>query len=394
MVNFNFSANRKIIFGTDETFSLPGRLPALAGPEEGSLLLISGRTITESERWKKLYSGLTDAGYTLIHETVSGEPSPELIDGLCKRYRSNRPALVVAVGGGSVLDAGKAVSAMLCEKEDVTTFLEGVGKKTPPGRKLPFAALPTTAGTGSECTKNAVISSPGPQGFKKSLRHDNYIPDLALIDPLWLADLPRETAASCGMDAFSQLLESYLSTGSSPITDALSLKGLEGFIKSFTPYLEGKASYDDLSNIALGATLSGLTLGNSGLGTVHGLAGPLGGIISIPHGTACGLLLPPVMKETFRKLMKEDPGNPALNKADYLGSLLAGGVPSSQSERALEQLTKQLDRWAELAKLPGLKELGADENVLARAVSTGSNKNNPYLFSEDECLEILKSIWL
>jgi alcohol dehydrogenase class IV len=282
---------------------------------------------------------------------------------------------------------------MLCESEGVINFLEGVGTKSPGGKKLPFAALPTTAGTGSECTKNAVLSSPGPGGFKKSLRHDNYIPDLALIDPLWLADLPRDTAASCGMDAFSQLLESYLSTAASPFSDALALKGLEGFLTSFTPLLKGCATEEDLSAIALGASLSGLTLANAGLGTVHGLAGTLGGLMTIAHGTACGLLMPPVMKETFRRLSEEDPADPALKKAGNLGRLLASKGSDRSGREGLDLLIKQLDTWAELARLPGLKELGVDESLLAEAASAGGNKNNPYHFTEAECLQILKSIY-
>lgn len=392
MVNFSFQANKKFVFGQGETGKLPGLLPSLATPSAGPLLLISGRTVTKSDRWKALLKGLEEAGYVLIHEVVSGEPSPGTVDGICERCRAQSPALVVALGGGSVLDAGKAVSAMLCEEEGVKIFLEGVGTKSPSGRKLPFAALPTTAGTGSECTKNAVLSAPGHGGFKKSLRHDNYIPDLALIDPLWLADLPRETAASCGMDAFSQLLESYLSTAASPFSDALALKGLEGFLKSFTPLLKGCASEEDLGAVALGASLSGLTLANAGLGTVHGLAGTLGGLMTIPHGTACGLLMPPVMKETFRRLREEDPASPALKKAESLGGLLAAGDPSAAG-RGLELLTDRLDAWAELARLPGLRELGVAETLLAEAASAGGNKNNPYSFTEAECLQILKSIY-
>ena len=158
---------------------------------------------------------------------------------------------------------GKAVAAMLTEKGSVKDYLEGVGTKEPSGSTLPFFALPTTAGTGSECTKNAVISSPGKEGFKKSLRHDNYIPSLAVVDPAWLKTLPPSVAASCGMDAFSQLLESFISTGSSPVSDALAQQGLTGFLRSFSPLLEGRASDGDYEAIALGSCLSGLTLANA-----------------------------------------------------------------------------------------------------------------------------------
>ena len=275
---FSFAANKKMIFGPEETGNLGKYLPSLASPSTGPLLLISGKTVAAGARWKNLSRDLTDRGYSLIHEIVSGEPSPQLVDDICARHREEQPALVAALGGGSVLDAGKAVSAMLCEGGSVRNFLEGVGTKAPSGKKLPFAALPTTAGTGSECTKNAVLSSPGPDGFKKSLRHDNYIPDLALVDPLWLEDLPRDIAASCGMDAFFSAARVLLFNGGIPCHRCPGPGGPQGFFLFFFPsperrHLPGMTSRPS----PWGATLSGLTLANAGLGTVHGLAGTLGG---------------------------------------------------------------------------------------------------------------------
>lgn len=383
-----------MIFGRGKTLSV---IPSLK-QYTGSILIISGQSITSSRMWNTLLEGLKQADISCNFKQISGEPSPDDIDRICKEVSAVKPSAVLALGGGSVLDAGKAVSAMLTESAvmdgsaSVQDFLEGVGTSLPSGSRLPLYALPTTAGTGSECTKNAVISRPGKDGFKKSLRHDNYIPDLALIDSSWLDSLPRALAASCGMDAFSQLLESYISTGSSPLSDALALEGLEGFIKSFTSLLKGKATEDDFDHIALGASLSGLTLANAGLGTVHGIAGTLGGLADLPHGTACGLLLPPVMKKTFEALLSENIENFTLRKIKILAEKISGkeSVTIFDSPAVIME---QLEKWSVLADLPGLEKLGFNKDLLEKAAADSGNKNNPYSFNKEERLELLKEVF-
>ncbi len=386
MVDFSFSANKKILFGQGKT----EKLAEILDPSRGNVLFITGRSVSETPRFENLKISLKGRGGEIFYKTVTGEPSPEIVDGITGEMRDRQIGAVAALGGGSVLDAAKAVSAMLCEEGSIEDFLEGVGTKDPSGRKVPFIALPTTAGTGSECTKNAVISRPGPEGFKKSLRHDNFIPDTAIIDPDWLEYLPRQISASCGMDAFSQLLESFLSTGASPLTDALARQGLEGFFRSFTPLLEDKADAGNREDISLGAALSGLTLANAGLGTVHGIAGVLGGLYPIPHGLACGILMPPVMRLTLSNLLQNDPENSSLKKAAQLGRYIKGNRDLSL-EKAVLALISQLDLWADQASLPSLKEYGLPREELKKAASLSGNKNNPYPFSEEEILTILES---
>ncbi len=388
-MDFTFAANRQILFGREKSLNLPVFLKSLTQGKTGSLLMLCSPTLRRSSRFALLEKKLERGGFFTEFREVSGEPSPETVDALCKDFRKHPPLAVAALGGGSVLDTGKAVSAMLMEEGSVQDFLEGVGHRKPSGRKIPFAALPTTPGTGSECTKNAVISRPGPEGFKKSLRHDNFIPDLALVDPVWLEKLPVPIAASCGMDAFSQLLESYISTQASPITDALARQGLAGFFQAFTPLLKGQAKAKDFDAIALGAALSGLTLANAGLGTVHGIAGVLGGLSPVPHGRACGLLMPPVMKGTFKKLKNRLKENPLDASAKKVLSKLEILLPG----KGITPLEEQLEQWKELAALPGLKASGVDESLLPKAAKASGNKNNPALFSEDERLKILRSIF-
>lgn len=394
MVDFIFDAPRKIIFGRHKS-------PAVAGwlrEHGGTVLIISGNSIRQTTSWKKLVDTLKKEGVDFILAQISGEPSPDDIDRICRESTGRLPSALLAIGGGSVLDAGKAVAAMLTEppiqnaSASVQDYLEGVGSRQPSGTRLPFYALPTTAGTGSECTKNAVLSRPGENGFKKSLRHDSYIPDLAIVDSAWLDSLPLETAASCGMDAFSQLLESYLSTGASEMSDALALKGMEGFFQSFTPLLQGTASEDDLDRIALGACISGLTLANAGLCTVHALAGTLGGLSEISHGTACGTLLSPVMRRTFTALARENRNHPVLRKVQRLAEMIRKDESVSM-ERGPGILLNQIDKWAETASLPRLREAGMDNDILERTAETSGNKGNPYPFSSGERLEILKEVY-
>lgn len=205
----------------------------------------------------------------------------------------------MAIGGGSVIDCGKAVAAMLVEDGSVQDYLEGVGTRKPSGAKIPFIAVPTTAGTGSEATKNAVVCD-RKEGYKKSLRHDAYMPDVAVIDPELTMTAPRPVTIACGLDAVSQLIESYTSTKANVFTDSLALTALSHASESLLPHcldqgndisLRGKMSY--------AALISGITLSHAGLGAVHGMAGPLGGLFPVPHGVTCGKLLFPKASTTF-----------------------------------------------------------------------------------------------
>ncbi|MDC7241730.1 MAG: iron-containing alcohol dehydrogenase [Spirochaetales bacterium] len=387
MVEFSFAANRKIIFGMDRSSEVVPHLKKLGG----KILFLSGRGIRNSEKWVSFVHSLESEGVEYIHETVSGEPSPEVVDSICDSVKGEKIAGVMALGGGSVLDAGKAAAAMLTEEGSVMEYLEGVGSKEPSGSTLPFFALPTTAGTGSECTKNAVISSPGREGFKKSLRHDHYIPALAVVDPGWLKTLSPSVMASCGMDAFSQLLESYISTGASPVSDALARQGLLGFINSFNTLLEGRASDEDYGAIALGSCLSGLTLANAGLGTVHGIAGVIGGLTELPHGTACGLLLPGVMKKTFSALAETDPNAPVLEKIRIL--MVLSGESPADGIAAAGMLTEKLEEWGRLAALPSLGRMGFPEELIEKAAADSGNKNNPYAFSREERFKLIREVF-
>ncbi len=387
--SFAFASTPKIYFGIDSFLNIG----ALAGDFGKNALIITGSSSFQKSGNQDLLCKLLSES-RIEHSTVSisQEPSPEQIDTIAEKYRHKKIKVVIAIGGGSVVDAGKAVSAMLVTDGSVTDYLEGVGSKTPPGSKIPFIAVPTTAGTGSETTKNAVISSIGEHGYKKSLRHDNYVPDIALIDPKLSLGTPASITASCGMDALSQLLESYLSCNASPITDALALSGMQ-HIKNG---LIGVATTepDNLkkrTSMAYGAMLSGITLANAGLGIIHGIAGPLGGFVEIPHGLACGTLLNEAMSLTIKRMDEDaDSYKPYLEKCSMAGSILSGSSYDDTAD-GCKALLATLKEWSRILKLPRLSKYGITAEDVPKIVKASSNKNNPIKLSEEDIVKILNA---
>ena len=258
LASFQFYRTPRVRFGA-------GAFAALAEEAAGfgdEVLVVTGRrSLRASGRLDRLLRSLGER--SLAHTVVetSGEPSPERIDEAVAAFRDRRISVVLAVGGGSVVDAGKAISAMLPCAGSVRSYLEGVGDREHSGEKLPFIAVPTTAGTGSEATKNAVLSSVGLDGFKASLRHDNFVPDLAVLDPELSLSCPADVSAACGMDAFCQLLESYVSTRASPLTDSLAVEGLRRAAGSLVAVCTTGA--DDLearASMTHASFVSGITL--------------------------------------------------------------------------------------------------------------------------------------
>ena len=240
-------------------------------------------------------------------------------------------------------------------------FLEGIGNRTHNGEKLPFVAVPTTSGTGSEATRNAVLSKVGPDGFKKSIRHDRFVPDVAVIDPELMLSCPPEVSAACGMDAFTQLLESYVSTRASPFTDALAYSGISFLTDSLIPVCttEGK-SIEKRAAMAYAALVSGMTLANAGLGVVHGLASPIGGLFSIPHGVVCGTLVGAETRANIEKLRNRAGGSPRpATKYAEIGALLCGkAFREEEGNPCCDLLIEKIDEWIETLAIPRLSEYG------------------------------------
>ena len=385
--SFQFSSLPKIIFGAGKRNELAAELKSRGNRV---LLLTGSSSVHNSGHGDEIISAIKAANLEIKHEVIAHEPSPSLIDQIVDKHRQSGTQVVVAVGGGSVMDAGKAVSAMIPVGRSIRDYLEGVGEKKHPGHKIPFIAMPTTSGTGSEVTKNAVISEVGEDGFKKSLRHDNFIPELALIDPEMMLSCPAKLTAASGMDAFSQLLESYLSTKANPMTDALALQGLKQIKNNLLrAFLEGEQNLEARSGMALAAMFSGITLAHAGLGLVHGFASPLGGFYHIPHGVACGSLMAPVFATTIDNLL-DQPEHPAIKKLIIISKVFAD-FKYKQDMEYLQAFKEKLIHITSLLEMPLLSEYGLKEEGIQKVVDCTSHKYHPARLSNEQMVNALKA---
>jgi alcohol dehydrogenase len=357
------------------------------------LLVTGGHSLRASPHWETLTVGLRAQGLSWEEMRVHGEPSPQLVDEAVRSWRSARIDVVVGIGGGSVLDAAKAVAGLLPPGNSVMDHLEGAGPELPyKGPATPYIAVPTTAGTGSEATKNAVLSIQGPHGFKKSFRHDLLVPRYAVVDPLLLASCTPALIAANGMDALTQLLESYVSMRANPFSDALALSGLAAVRDGLLDWYAGTdQAASGRSGMAYAALLSGITLAQVGLGSVHGLASPLGALFPIPHGVVCGTLVAAATDVNIRALCERVPGSPALEKYAHVGRLL-GSAQNIPRDKAWNLLVQILSDWTRRLGLPRLSSYGILEMDIPRIVANcrgSSMKTNPIVLTDLEVREVL-----
>lgn len=371
------------------------RLPELAKSFGSTLLVVTGsHALQQSGRLSALMDGLESAGMRPLHLVIEREPSPELVDRAVSRYRDSAPDVVLAVGGGSVLDAGKAISAMMPHHLSVERFIEGQeGFIRHDGRKVPFIAVPTTSGTGSEVTNNAVISRVGRKGFKRSLRHVALVPDIALIDPELMVTLSHELTAASGMDACTQLIEAFTSPFATPVTDALACSGLECFARSFmAACTDGSDERSVRRDIAYAALMSGIALANAGLGIVHGFASSVGGVVEIPHGTLCATLLAEATRENIAQLRLLDTQHPVLHKYAKAGGILTGRVSGDLSS-GCDRLLDTLEQWQELLAFPRLREYGMLPEEVDTIVSATRSKSNAVPLDDAAMKRIINNRW-
>ncbi|MBF0517284.1 MAG: iron-containing alcohol dehydrogenase [Nitrospirae bacterium] len=385
---FNFAKTPAIYFGTGVFNKLPTLVSRLG---KTVLLVTGGASLQKSGRLDKLCSALTTEGIKSYVFQISGEPSPEIVDAAVSGHRAFCIDAVVGIGGGSAIDGAKAISAMLPLGEGVFNYLEGVGSaQLHNGSKLPFIAVPTTAGTGSEATKNAVLSRIGSHGFKKSLRHDNFVPDIALIDPELTLSCPQDVAAACAMDAFTQLMESYVSVKASPMTDSLAFGALRLAVENLeASCAPGAVDIAARSAMAYAATMSGITLANAGLGVVHGLASSVGAAAAIPHGVVCGTLVAAATSANIRALRAS--GSAAIQKYAEIGSLITGEKLTGKKEltTALNALLERLSCWSQTLNMPRLSNFGVKQEHMEAIAGVTSNKESPVRLSRDEIKSIL-----
>lgn len=382
----------KIVFGAGSIRQLPDHIQAFGSH---CLLVTGARSFLGSSHFFALEKSLKALGVGFKILKIGGEPSPSDIDEAVQLHQGSGIEVVVGVGGGSVLDAAKAIAGLLTPGNSVIDHLEGVGPERPyEGPTTPLIAVPTTAGTGSEATKNAVITRLGPDGFKKSFRDDRLVAQVAIIDPDLLASCPKALIAANGMDAVTQLLESAVSLRANPLTDALARSGLQAAFKGLLPWYEGgDSALQGRSLMAYAALLSGICLAQTGLGSVHGLAQPLGSFFPIPHGVVCGTLLASATEANIEALRQRAPGAPQLQKYADMGRDLLG-QPGLCEVLAQDGLVAELKALTHRLELPNLSRLGVLESDIERIVlhSRGSSmKTNPVLLSDAEIGQILRS---
>jgi alcohol dehydrogenase len=393
VIAFELGRLPRLLFG-------PGtrsRLPALAAGYGRRVLLVTGaRSLRASVHGRALFESFGGQGLDVRAVAVAGEPSPSLVDGIVREHRPRGLDVVVGIGGGSVLDAAKAVAGLLPSGRSVMDHLEEVGRGVPYEEPaVPFIAAPTTAGTGSEATRNAVVSETGPHGFKRSFRHEALVAQWAVVDPDLLATCPRELVAADGMDALTQLLESYVSLRAAAITDGLAEQGLAAVRDGLLAWYEGTG---DAANaraaMAYAALLSGITLAHAGLGVVHGLSAPLGARFPISHGVACGTLVAAATAVNVAALRARDPSGPALPRYGRAWALLAAAPGATPPDDAPERLVALLEDWTLRLEQPRLGALGVREPDVPEIVAgarAGSTRTNPVTLTDEEMAGILRT---
>ena len=384
---FQFSRLPVIWFGTGKIKNLPVLIRRY-GKE--IILATAGESFLKSTFAGTIFESLQNEGIIYYHVVIPGEPSPEMIDAVSSKFGNESADAVVAIGGGSVLDAGKAISAMAGVQGSVKEYLEGVGTREHPGTKLPFIAIPTTSGTGSEATKNAVISEIGKNGFKKSLRHENFVPDVAIVDPELTSSCPGDITAASGMDCFTQLAEAFLSDKACEFTDALAWEGLKSLKRSLVQSCNNGDDIISRTGMSFAALTSGICLANAGLGVVHGFASSIGGMFSIPHGVVCGTLMAPANAITVRELRKIKSNHEVMDKYIRLGKLFIEDE-GKQDDYYIDGFIEYLLELSDELQLPRLGKYGIKEEDLEPISRITELKNNPVKLNMEHLIEILRS---
>jgi alcohol dehydrogenase class IV len=379
---FEFSTAGRIVFGR----GCAARIGEEAAQFGRRVFVLTGR---RREQWAFLWDDLRRRGMACERFAIMHEPTVTIVEQAVQMAASAGVDVVIGIGGGSVIDAAKAVAAKLPNPGDLLNYLEVIGQgRSLENPSLPCIAVPTTAGTGAEVTRNAVLRSEA-HGVKVSLRSDTMLPVRAMVDPDLTLSVSPEMTAGTGLDALTQLQEAFVSQRANPLTDGLCREGMRRAARS----LEQAFAHGDDSaareDMALASLFGGLALANAGLGAVHGFAGPLGGMVPAAHGMICAALLPPVMAANIQALAERDPDHPSLGRYRETAVLLTGRAEATVKDGVawVRQLCQRL-------KVPSLERIGFTAAQTAEAVSkacqASSMKGNPVLLTEEELAAIYR----
>ena len=381
VTRFEFATATRIVFGCGVASEI---VPAAWGMGK-RVLLVTSRTL---ERTDSLHNKLQSAGLVCTRLPVAGEPTVASVRDAIQIARQDQCDVVIAYGGGSVIDLGKAVAALLPNGDEPLDYLEVIGAGKPLlNPSLPLIAVPTTAGPGCEVTRNAVLGSPQ-HGVKASLRSLHMLPRLAVVDPELTFSLPPALTASTGLDALTQLIEPYVSVRANRITDAFCREGLTRAGTALRRAYNNGKDMDARINMSCASLFGGLALANAGLGAVHGFAAPIGGMFNAPHGAVCAALLPHVTAVNIRALRGRRKDPDAIQRYETIASLLTNGT-QIEAEDAIEWLSLT----CRSLNIPPLREYGVSQrhvtDIVTRAAGASSMKGNPIILNEDELSEIL-----
>lgn len=382
-MRFEFAAAGRVVFGCGTRHECTSFARAFGT----RALVVSGRRTTRAD---ELCDELRIGGISSARFAVSGEPDIAALRAGCAEARNCACEMVVSIGGGSAIDAGKAIAALLTNEGDPLDFLEVVGR----GKQLsqpsaPFVALPATAGTGSEVTRNAVIGSPE-HGVKVSMRSPHMLPSAAIVDPELTYSMPTELTAATGLDALTQLIEPFVSTRANPLTDGICREGLRRAASSLQRAWSDGSDTKAREDMSFASLCGGLALANAGLGAVHGLAGPLGGMLGAPHGALCACLLPHVMAANIRALRARASHSPALERYALIAQVITG-TGGASAEEGVEWVRA----LCEALRTPSLRQLGLDEQAwdeaAEKAGQASSFKANPIPLTHEELVSVIAS---
>lgn len=382
---FEFATSNRIIFGKGSL----SRVQEIAPDFGKNALIIGGSGSVPLDGLLAILDGIK-IKYKIFR--VEKEPNVSKIQTGLELARTAQCDFVIAYGGGSVIDAGKAVAALMTNPDDLMNYLEVIGRgQKIPNQAAPMIALPTTAGTGAEVTRNAVISSPD-YHVKVSMRSPKMIPTVAIVDPVLTHSMPPSVTASTGMDALTQVIEAYTSRKANPITDVIAREGIiRGSRSLLTAYQNGEDN-EAREDMALTSLFGGLALANGGLGAVHGFAGPIGGMFDAPHGEVCASLLPFVMKANVEAITQKANMDALLDRYQEIASILTGDPQAS-----IEDGVEWVSELAANLNIPGLHEMGIKKEdfpqIIEKSQAASSMKKNPVMLDEATLESILEEAY-
>lgn len=383
VASFEFCTSPRIVFGRG-AFDRIGELSVPMGKR--AMVVRGGDHLDRSGTIDRLRDSLSSVGMEVTEHRVLGEPEVTTIDEALSVARDARCDVVIGLGGGSALDAAKAVAGLLTMGGEALDYMEVIGRGLPIDRAAaPLIAVPTTAGTGTEVTRNAVLAHK-PKRFKASMRSPHLIPLVALVDPRLTDGVPASVTASTGLDALTQVIEPYVSKNANPMTDGLCLEGIRRGSRALPRVYADGSDEGARDEMAMCSLFGGICLANAGLGAVHGFAAPLGAMFPVPHGTACAALLPHVMNANVNALRAQDSDHPVLARYAAVGEALTGREHASV-DAAVDAGVAFVQELCLGLSIPGLSKYGMQEQDLAGLVTAAgrasSMKYNPIVLSED-----------